>query len=330
MSDGIAVVTGASGHLGANLVRALVADGRRVRALVRRDLRALEGLDVETVEGDLFDPASLERAFHGAECVFNAAGRISITGPDGGLVERTNVDGVKTLVRACRAAGVHRLVHVSSIHAFQSEPQDVPIDETRPLALDGRVACYDRSKAMGQIVVLDADRDGLSTVVVNPTAILGPCDYKPSRMGAVLLDIAQWKLPALVDGGFNWVDARDVAAGAMAAERQGRSGHCYLLSGHWVHICDLSAIVGRTLGRRTPRLATPRWIAGPASYVSLGMGRMTGKTPKFTPEAIRALHRHRLISHQKASAELGYAPRPIEETVRDTLDWFRKAGMLKA
>lgn len=329
MSDGIAVVTGATGHLGANLVRALLAEGRRVRALVRKERKGLDGLDVEIREGDLFDPESLERAFHGAECVFNAAGRISIVGSDGGLVERTNVDGVKTLLRACRAAGVRRLVHVSSIHAFQSEPLNQTIEETRPLSLDGRVPSYDRSKAMGQIAVLDAARDGLDTVVVNPTAILGPYDYKPSRMGEVLLDIAQWRLPALVDGGFNWVDARDVAAGAIAAERHGRRGHCYLLAGHWVHIRDLSAIVAEVIRRRTPMLATPRWIAGPASYVSLGLGKLTGKAPKFTPEAIRALNRHRLISHQKASTELGYSPRPIEETIRDTLDWFREVGMLK-
>lgn len=328
MGGKVTVVTGGSGHIGGNLVRALLAEGRRVRCLVRKDRRALEGLDVEMVEGDIFDPASLRRLMEGAGTVFHLAGRISIAGAEGGLVEKTNVEGVRGIVQACLDTGVDRLVHVSSIHSFNTHPNDVVIDETRDLALGPGHMTYDRSKARGQMVVLEAAAKGLNAVVVNPGAVVGPFDFKVSRMGEVFLDIALSRLPALIDGGYNWVDARDVAAGAIAAEKKGRAGQAYLLTGHWVHICEVSGMIARITGRKTPMLATPLWLAGFASYFSLAAGKLKGKPPKFTPGAIRSIQMHRFISHEKATRELGYSPRPFEQTVRDTLAWFQEAGML--
>jgi dihydroflavonol-4-reductase len=324
----ITAVTGASGHLGGNLVRALLAEGRTVRVLARSDRRALEGLDVQIVTGDLADPGAVGALLDGAETVFHLAGRISIVGAEGGLVERTNVDGVRSVLRACRDSGVRRLVHFSSIHAFDTNPRDRVIDETRSLALGPGHAAYDRSKAEGQRAVVEAVENGLDAVIVNPGAVVGPFDFKVSRMGAVLLDICHGRLPMLIDGGYNWVDARDVAQGAILAEKKGRRGESYLLTGHWVHICEVSKIIGRLTGRRTAQAAAPPWLAAAASWLSLGWGRLRGRTPKFTPEAIRAIQSHRHISHEKALQELGYQPRPFEETVRDTLEWFRQAGML--
>jgi dihydroflavonol-4-reductase len=328
MSAKVTVVTGASGHIGGNLVRALLEEGRRVRCLVRKDRRALEGLDVETVEGDIFDPASLGGLMKGAGTVFHLAGRISIVGSDGGLVEKTNIGGVRSVVQACLDSRIDRLVHVSSIHSFNTHPNDTLIDETRDLAVGPAHMPYDRSKAGGQMAVLEGVTRGLNAVIVNPGAVIGPNDFKVSRMGEVVLDIFHSRLPALVDGGYNWVDARDVAAGAIAAEKRGRTGQSYLLTGHWVHICEVSAIISRLTGRKTPMMATPLWLAGLASYFSLAAGKLSGKTPKFTPGAIRSIQMHRHISHEKATRELGYMPRPFEETVRDTLEWFQKAGML--
>ncbi len=325
----ITVVTGASGHIGGNLVRALLAQGREVRVLVRKDRRALEGLDVELVEGDIFDPASLRRLFSGAGTVFHLAGRISIAGPEGGLVEHTNVDGVKGVVQACMDCGARRLVHCSSIHAFNSDPNGEVIDETRALASGPHHMAYDRSKAQGQLAVLDGVRRGLDAVIVNPGAVVGPFDFKVSRMGEVFLDIYHHRLPMLIDGGYNWVDARDVAAGAIAAESRGRTGESYLLTGHWVHIRDVSILIAALSGRKTPQFALPLPVAAFASWFSLGWGTIVGRTPKFTPGAIRSIQMHRNISHQKATRELGYQPRPFEETVRDTLEWFRQAGMLE-
>lgn len=328
MSGKLTAVTGASGHVGGNLVRALLAEGRKVRCLVRKDRRAIEGLAVQTIEGDISDPNSLRRLMAGAGTVFHLAGRISIVGAEGGLVEKTNVGGVGNVLQACLESGIDRLVHVSSIHAFNTHPNDAVIDETRELALGPEHMPYDRSKAAGQTVVREAVSRGLNAVIVNPGAVVGPYDFKLSRMGEVFLDICLARLPALIDGGYNWVDARDVAAGAIAAEKKGRTGECYLLTGHWVHICEVSAIIARLTGRKTPMMATPLWLAGMASYLSLAAGALSRKTPKFTPGAIRSIRMHRHISHAKATRELGYAPRPFEQTVRDTLEWFREAGML--
>ncbi|MGA2640355.1 MAG: NAD-dependent epimerase/dehydratase family protein [Spirochaetia bacterium] len=324
----ITAVTGASGHLGGNLVRALLAEGRTVRVLARADRRSIEGLDVQIVNGDVSDPRGLRAFVDGVETVFHLAGRISIVGAEGGLVERTNVGGVRNVVSACREVGVRRLVHCSSIHAFDTHPEDQVIDETRNLALGPRHEAYDRSKAEGQAMVLEAVKDGLDAVIINPGAVVGPFDFKVSRMGAVLLDIYNGRLPMLVDGGYNWVDARDVSQGALLAEKKGRTGECYLLTGHWVHFRELSRIIGRLTDRHTTQTAAPVWLAAAASWFSLGWGKLTGTTPKLTPAAIRAIQSHRSISHLKATRELGYEPRPFEVTVRDTLEWFRQAGML--
>ena len=324
----ISAVTGASGHLGGNLVRTLLAEGRTVRVLVRSDRRSLQGLDVQVVEGDISDPRALRALMDGADTAFHFAGRISIVGGEGGLVERTNVSGVRNIVQACRDAGVKRLVHCSSIHAFNTRPSDRVIDERRELALAPGHAPYDRSKAEGQAVVLDAVRHGLDAVIVNPGAVVGPFDYKVSRMGSVFLDIYHGRLPMLIDGGYNWVDARDVARGALLAEQKGRTGESYLLTGHWVHIVEVSRLIGRFTGRPTTQAAAPIWLAYAASWLSLGWGKVHGTAPKFTPAAITAIKSHRMISHEKASRELGYETRPFEDTMRDTMEWFRAAGML--
>jgi dihydroflavonol-4-reductase len=323
-------VTGASGHVGGNLVRALLAQGRRVRVLARRDRRAFDGLDVEIVEGDLFDETSLARLVDGARTVFHLAARISIVGPEGGLVERTNVLGARNVADACLAAGVGRLVHASSIHAFSTHPNGEVVDETRALALDRRHQHYDRSKARGTLEILAAVERGLDAVIVHPSGIVGPNDFKISRMGAVILDMVHRRLPALIDGGYNWVDVRDVVDGMLAAERRGRRGERYLLTGRWAHVVELAALVTRFTSRPTPRFRTPLWLALPASYGSLCWGRLTRTTPKFTPGAVRAVSMHRYVSHMKATDELGYRPRPLEATIRDTLAWFAEAGLVEA
>ncbi len=273
----ISAVTGASGHVGGNLVRTLLSEGRTVRALVRSDRRSLEGLDVQVVEGDISDPRALRALMDGADTVFHCAGRISIVGAEGGLVEKTNVGGVRNIVQACRDSRVKRLVHFSSIHAFSTRPNDRPIDETRELALGPGHAPYDRSKAEGQTVVLEAARQGLDAVIVNPGAVVGPFDYKVSRMGSVFLDICHGRLPMLINGGYNWVDARDVSRGAVLAEQKGRTGESYLLTGHWVHIREVSRLIGRLTGRSTTlaRRADLAWVCG--LLVLTGLGQDAGE-----------------------------------------------------
>ncbi len=225
--------------------------------------------------------------------------------------------------------GVRRLVHTSSIHAFSTYPNREIVDESRSPALDRRHMDYDRSKARGNQEILSVVEQGLDAVIVNPGGIVGPNDFKVSRMGEVILDLYHGRFPALIDGGYNWVDVRDVVDGMLAAEKRGRRGECYLLTGRWAHIAELAALVTKITGRPTPRFATPLWLAMPASYGSLLWGKITGTTPKFTPKAVRSVAMHRYVSHMKATDELGYEPRPLEETIRDTLSWFGESGFLE-
>ena len=322
-------VTGATGHVGANLVRTLVDGGHSVRALVHAgNKRGLDGVGCEFVDGSLGDRASLERAFAGCERVFHLAARISIVPGDEAAVRAVNVDGTRNVVAACENARIGRLVHFSSIHALSPEPQDAVIDETRALTSSPRMPPYDRSKADAERLVLDAVARGLDAIIVNPTAILGPHDYGPSAMGRVLLDLYHRKLPALVDGGFDWVDVRDVVAGAIAAADRAPKGARYLLSGARKTVRELAALVEQITGVRAPRLVSPMWLARVGAPFATAVARIAGKQPLYTSHSLHALRNHQLVSHEKATRELGYAPRPLVETLTAAYDWFRSAGAL--
>lgn len=322
-------ITGASGHIGGVLVREILGQGRTARVLARSDRRALEGLDAEIVDGDVTDPDSLMELFDGVHTVFHLAAKISILGPEGGSVEKINVEGTKNVIAACLRRGVRRLIHFSSIHAFSSRPAGGVIDETRALATGAGEFCYDRSKAVSQKMVMDASREGFDTVVLNPTAVVGPYDFKPSRMGETILDIYSNRYPILVDGGYNWVDVRDVVSCALAAEEKGAPGECYLVGGDWMAICDVARMVSRLTGKKTPTFPAPVWLLTIPAYCALALSKVTAMTPRLTPYALHTIRSHRLISHEKAERELGYRPRPLEKTILDTLEWFRGQGILE-
>ncbi|HDP81217.1 MAG TPA: NAD-dependent epimerase/dehydratase family protein, partial [Spirochaetes bacterium] len=310
-------VTGAAGHVGANLVRELLARGEDVRVLVHRDVRALEGLAVERVQTDIRDPESLAEAFKGAKKVFHLAAQISITGSMGGLVDEVNVRGTQNVVEACLRRGVGRLVHFSSIHAVCPGDGRPEMDEKSPYVDAKKGVAYDCSKAMGERVVREGMERGLDAVIVGPTAVIGPYDFKLSPMGEVLYNLFRGKMPALVNGGFDWVDARDVAAGAILAAEKGGRGERYLLSGHYYSLRELALLAEGVSGVKAPSIAVPIWLAGLGAPFSLALSKLTGKRPLYTPESLRALRESRPVSSRKARDELGYSPRPLGETVRD-------------
>jgi dihydroflavonol-4-reductase len=323
------LVTGATGHIGVNLVRELLRRGRKVRAFVRNGQHCLDGLDIEVVTGDVRDAEAVRRAVRGAETVFHLAAHISIIKGEAHTVRECNVEGPKNVVAACLGEGVKRLVHFSSIHALSVFPRDGVVDETRPLTHDGEgVPDYDRSKAMGEREIAAGVERGLDVVTVNPTAVVGPFDHRPSAFGAVLLDLYHRRLPSLVNGGFNWVDVRDVVAGALAAEARGRKGERYLLAGAWRSIPEIAKMVHEETGRAPPLFVCPMWLARSAAPFAEIYAKAMKRPPLFTSAALHALRNHRHISHKKASDELGYAPRPTRETITDTFAWFREAKVI--
>jgi dihydroflavonol-4-reductase len=284
---------------------------------------------VQLIDGDVRDRASLRRGFDGVELVYHLAARISIAPGDEDEVHQVNVLGVRNVVAACLEAKVRRLVHFSSIHAFDAEPLDAVIDETRPLAPDSKkVLTYDRSKANGEREIIAGIERGLDAVIVNPTAVLGPYDFRPSRMGRVLLDLYREKLPALVEGGFDWVDVRDVVSGAIAAGERGQRGDKFLLSGTHKPIAELAQIVEALTGKGAPRFVSPMWLARMGAPFATAVSKALGKAPRFTPQSLHALRNHQRVSHNKARTRLGYTPRPLSETLADTFAWFRSAGVI--
>ena len=322
------VVTGAAGHIGANLVRALMAKGRPTRSLVHVNRQAIEGLDTEIVQGDICDQESLCQAFNGAEVVYHLAASISLWMSDWPRLESVNVIGTRNVVEACLRCGVRRLVHFSSIHAMVQEPMYTPVDEERPLVESRRCPPYDRSKAAAEKEVQRGIEMGLDAVVINPTAIIGPHDYQPSYFGEALLALAQGRMPGLVTGGFDWVDVRDVVEGAIRAEKQAPTGAKYLLSGHWVSICDIARMVADFTGMPAPGFVCPLWLARFGAPVVTAFSGLKGKWPLYTSVSMRALRSNRNISHDRATRELGYQPRPFQETLVDTLRWFEEAGKI--
>ena len=254
---------------------------------------------------------------------------ISILTHEWPKLEAINVLGTQNVVEACRHNKVRRLVHFSSIHALTQEPLDIPVDESRPLIAARDCPPYDRSKAAAEIEVRKGIELGLDAIIINPTAIIGPYDYALSHFGEALLSLANGTLPALVPGGFDWVDVRDVVAGAICAEEKAPTGASYLLAGHWVSFPDLAAVVAEITGVPAPRLVCPMWLARLSAPAVTMMYRLCGKRPLFTPVSLRALCGNRHISHERAARELGYNPRPFRETIADTLRWFESSGRLK-
>jgi dihydroflavonol-4-reductase len=321
-------VTGANGHVGANLCRSLLAEGHQVKALVHHSSNSLKGLDLEFVQGNVKDPASLRDLCRNTEIVFHLAAMISIDGQKNKLLE-VNLEGTKNLVKVIKENGVRRLIHFSSIHALSHFPLHEPMDEARPLVVNGPT-WYEITKARAEKFVLESTSNGLDAVVINPTAIIGPNDFKPSLVGTVLIRLYKNSLPALVPGGYNWVDVRDIVNGVMAAMDRGIKGERYILSGKWVSVQDMAVTVEKVTGKKVNKVTIPTFVAKIGVPFIKAYAKITNQEPLYTYESLKTLVEvNTKISSAKARIELGYSPREFEITIRDTMDWYHTHGYLK-
>ena len=325
------VVTGATGHVGANMVRGLLEQGFSVRAVYHSEskLTALKGLPLETVKADVLDPSSLAHAFAGAHAVVNLAAIISIGGDPKGLVMTTNTQGPRNVVAACLQAGVGKLIHFSSIHAFHYTAKDPVVNESSPPAdADPRAFAYSRSKAIGEREVLKGLDQGLDVNVFNPTSVIGPHDYFGSLSGDMLRKLFRGALPALIRGGFDWVDARDLVPPVIEVLNHSRPGERYLLSGRWASFRELAGIAHAVSGVKPPLLTLPVWAAMAGLPFLQLHSRLTSRQALYTWESLRIIQDSNLnCSHEKAARELGYQPRALEETVRDIFEWDKGLGV---
>ncbi len=326
-----ALVTGASGFVGANIVAALNAAGWQARALVRRtsSLAALDGLAYEPAIGDVTDPKSLGAAMEGVDAVFHAAGVVAdYWSQDGALTYRVNVGGTRCVVEAALAADPRpRLVFTSSQAALGFGDGPIPIDETHAFNLAPAVYPYGHSKYMAEQVVLDGARRGLHAVIVNPSVVLGPRDATLYN-SRVILEVQAGRLPLVPPGGVNVVDAADVAAGHLLALERGRPGKRYLLAGHNVTLLHLGRQIAAVLGVRGPRGAIPDRLVEPLAAALDGANRLSPRRLPLAGDVVRFGSRFIYANNAKAVAELGWTVTPLQETIQRAAAWLREVGAL--
>ena len=322
-------LTGAAGHLGAALLQELSKRNIPVKALIRdQDFRSSKDLPVEIVKGDLLHPDVLQSLMQDCDVVIHCAALISINGDPHGLIHRTNVEGTQLVIDHALEAGIKRCIHISSIHAFQQQPSLEVLDELRePISEKG--FAYERSKFAGQQIALAANNRGMEVMVMHPTSIIGPYDFKPSLMGQVLIDMYKGRLPFIFNGGFDFCDCRDVAHAIVNATTMGRPGEAYLLAGKWHSLKRLAEILSLVSAKKIKTVALPLLAAKAGLPIVKLVASLQKKEPLYTVEALDAIFNgNRFISSAKAIAELNYTSRPFEETLYDTFQWFKNKSYL--
>lgn len=316
------IVTGGSGHVGNVLVRALLSKGYKV-GVIDRDPKdkALEGLDIVYYQGDIRDLDFLTNIFKKAKYVCHLAGIISIAPGKEQLMYDVNVEGTKTVIEACKKAKVQRLLYTSSIHALYEPPKGTPITETLA-KIEDTENDYARTKILATEEVLKASKEDLDTVVVYPSGIAGPYDFRNSEFGSLIKDARTYSKVFYIEGGYNFVDVRDVANGIILALEKGRTGEGYLLAGQSITIFELFQLLARITDTPGPKIKAPTCIIKFLAPIAEFFYKLLKKKPVFTEYAIEVLHSNHLTDSSKAEKELGFKARDIHKTIQDTLDWY--------
>jgi dihydroflavonol-4-reductase len=322
------LVTGATGFVGANLVRQLLADGRTVRALVRRSSNrlAIEGLSIEICEGDLLDPASLRRAVTGVQHVYHVAADYRLWARDPRELYRANVDGTRAVLAACADVGVERVVYTSTVGALGIPADGSPGTETTPVTLADMVGPYKASKFLAEQVALEWAKRGLPVVIVNPSTPVGPWDVKPTPTGQIVVDFLRGRLFATLDTGLNLVHVRDVARGHILATERGRVGEKYILGHRNCSLTEIFAMLAAGTGRPAPRLRVPYVLAWCGAAAMEAGARLTGRAPQVPLVAVRMARKRMYFSAAKAVRELGLPQTQVEDALRDAVEWFAAHG----
>jgi len=324
-----ALVTGANGFLGSAVVRALLADGAHVRALVRlgSDRRNLDGLDVEIAAGDLTDRESLRRAAAGCDAVYHVAADYRLWAADFGPMYRANVEGSVNVLEAAAEAGASRMVYTSSVAVLGINPDRTPADEATPVTVDDMVGHYKRSKFMAEEAVRKRAQElGFPVVTVNPSTPIGPRDIKPTPTGRILLDAAAGRMPAFVDTGLNLVHVDDVAEGHLAALKAGVAGQRYILGGDDFTLQQILVLVAEHVGRRASTIRLPHWSVYPLAVAAEALAMLTKREPRVTLDGLRMSKKHMYFSSRKAQRDLGYRWRDPRLAVAAAVDWFKANG----
>lgn len=323
------LLTGAGGFVGSAVARRLLQEGHEVRALVRAgsDRRNLQGLDLELVEGDLLDAASLGRAASGCDCLFHAAADYRLWTPAPDIMYETNVAGTRNLLLRAAAAGATRMVYTSSVATLGANPDRAPADETTPVALEDMIGHYKRSKFLAEQAVLAlVENERLPVIIVNPSTPVGPRDIKPTPTGRIIVDALRNRMPAYVDTGLNIAHVDDVAAGHLQALARGKPGERYILGGEDMTLKNILDVINEIRQRPGRLFKLPHGLAYSVAVLAEKWAALSGKEPFVTVDGVNMARKYMYFSSARARRELGYAARPAREALEDAIDWFQQNG----
>jgi dihydroflavonol-4-reductase len=314
------LVTGASGFIGWHVARLLRERGIPVRALCRPASR-IPDLDVERAAGDLRDKESLRSAVAGCGSVFHIAADYRLWSKNPNDLYASNVDGTRNMLEAARDAGVERFVYTSTVGCIGMHNGAIG-NETSPVGLEEMQGAYKRSKFLAEQVALEFAASGFTVVITNPTAPMGDHDFKPTPTGQIVDDFLKGKIPAFIDTGLNVVDIRDVAQGHLLAWERGRVGERYILGSENLTLKGILGTLASITGRKAPTVELPYFVAWTAGVITTALAQVTGTPPRAPLEAVRMAKKKMWVSHAKAAAELGFAPRPARLALDSAVTWF--------
>ncbi len=332
MSSKTALVTGANGFVGCHVVRALLAQGVRVRALIRHDadVRGLEGLDYEMHIGDLRDAAAISDAAGGCEEIYHVAADYRLWVRDPAPMYATNVDGTRNVIAAAKAANVRRLIYTSTVGALGIGADGIGREDV-PVTLEAMVGPYKRSKFLAEQEAIRAAHEGVPIVIVNPSTPIGPYDFKPTPTGRIIADFLNRRLPAYIETGLNLVPVEDVARGHLLAAERGRIGEKYILGGENLTLAEMLQRLSRLSGLPAPRVRIPYAVAFGFALGAEAVARtVTHRPPRASLTEVRMARKKMFFDSTKAQRELGYTPGSLDEGLTRAIDFFRAIGLARA
>lgn len=318
-------MTGATGFVGWHVARMLLERGHSVRVMARDPARLRELDGAQPYQGDLRDPASLQRAIQGCGTVYHVAADYRLWTRDPQDMHRSNVDGTRAMLDAARRAGIERFVYTSTVGCI-AVPEGGIGDETMAARVENMQGPYKQSKLLAEHVALEFARGGFPVVIVNPTAPVGDHDFKPTPTGKIVVDFVRGAMPAYVDTGLNVVDVRDVAEGHLAACERGRVGERYILGAENLTLRQIFEKLAPVAGRKPPSVQVPYFVAYAAGVVTTAWANVTGSEPRAPLDAVKMSRKKMWVTHAKAARELGYAPDAASTALARAVEWFKANG----
>lgn len=322
------IVTGASGLVGTNLIRKLDKENCQIIALINNTPLHYHSHKITEIKASVSNLKDLEKVFdqnnENTVCI-HCAGIITIKSKNDNTVYETNVKGTKNIIKMCLKYNV-RLIYVSSVHATKELPHGTVIKENNNFDANILTGIYAKTKAEASKLVLEAK--GLKAVIVQPSAIIGPYDYNKGNFTTLIENYINGKLPAIILGGYDFVDVRDVVEGIIGAINFGRNKECYFLNNKYYSVPELINTLSKVTGKKTVKLIMPTWFIKLLAPIFELVSDIKKERPLFTPYSIYVLHTNANFSHKKASKELNYNPRNLEETLKDTVDWINEQKRL--